>query len=259
MSDLKELLDYHAELKNCDENLFAKPDPLQVARRYNDPLIALICALFSYGNAANIVKFLNSLDFSLLNLSEETIRKTLTTHKYRFQSLRDVAEIFVTFRRLKESFSIEEAVLEGFSKEGKMVDGIATLIEKIEQLNSYSSDGYSFFFGKSFDKKPKSPYKRYNMYLRWMVRSSDIDMGLFKKLDKKDLLIPLDVHTHKTSLALGLMSRKTYDFDAVLELTNALRSYDMADPIRYDFALYRLGQSKEIESLLKNGTLKAQI
>lgn len=72
-------------------------------------------------------------------------------------------------------------------------------------------------------------------------------------------MIPLDVHTHKTSLALGLMSRKTYDFDAVLELTNALRSYDMADPIRYDFALYRLGQSKEIESLLKNDTSKAQI
>lgn len=86
------------------------------------------------------------------------------------------------------------------------------------------------------------------MYLRWMVRKDRLDLGLFKKIDKKDLLIPLDTHTHKVALAFCLMQRKTYDFKAVLELTQKLKEFDNLDPIKYDFALYRLGQSKEYKN-----------
>ena len=108
-TNLKELLDFHANLKNCDENLFAKADPLQVAKLHNDDIIALICALFAYGNANLILKFLNSLDFSLLNASESTIKKELKNHKYRFQNSQDVAEIFITLRRLKMKFLSKSA------------------------------------------------------------------------------------------------------------------------------------------------------
>jgi len=34
---------------------------------------------------------------------------------------------------------------------------------------------------------------------------------------------------------------------AVVELTNKFREFDCSDPIKYDFALYRLGQEKIIE------------
>jgi len=46
---------------------YSKPDPILVARRYKDEYIALICALFAYGNAKTIVKFSDSLDFELLD------------------------------------------------------------------------------------------------------------------------------------------------------------------------------------------------
>ena len=99
-----------------------------------------------------------------------------------------------------------------------------SLLNLFYGLNSYRSDGYEFFFGKSFEKEPQSPYKRYNMYLRWMVRDSDIDLGLFKNLPKDRLLMPLDVHTHRVSFKiLGLINRKSYDFKAVMELTKKLR------------------------------------
>ena len=88
------------------------------------------------------------------------------------------------------------------------------------------------------------------MFLRWMVRDSDIDLGLFKSLPKSKLLIPLDVHTHRVSLNLGLISRKSYDFRAVRELTDKLCEFDTADPIKYDFALYRIGQSGELAQIL---------
>lgn len=249
--NLRNLLEFHANLKNCDENLFSAPDPLQVAKRYNEPNIALICALFAYGNAKMIVKFLNSLNFELLNESEDEIRKFYKHHKYRFQSVRDVCEIFITHKRLINEANIEKIVKNGI-KNGEIIWGVRELMKKIYSLNTYRSFGYEFYFGKIFTATPISPYKRYNMYLRWMVRDSDIDLGLFKSIDKKILLIPLDTHTHKVALNLGLLKRKSYDFGAVLELTQKLRSFDPNDPIKYDFALYRLGQSKEISNILRN-------
>jgi uncharacterized protein (TIGR02757 family) len=90
-------------------------------------------------------------------------------------------------------------------------------------------------------------YKRYNMFLRWMVRDDNLDIGLWKKVDTKDLIIPLDTHTFKVSQKLGLLSRKTYDLKAAVELTNKLKEFDPNDPVKYDFALYRLGQEKIIK------------
>lgn len=249
MKDLKNLLDFHANLKNCNENLSNFADPLQVAKKHKDPNIALICALFAYGNAKMIVKFLNSLNFDLLNESEDEIRKFYTSHKYRFQNIFDVKEIFITHKRLKQEGSIEEIILKGMKNSTNIIDGINELMKFIYSLNKYRSFGYNFYFGSVFTT-PNSPYKRYNMFLRWMVRNSDIDLGLFKSIDKKNLLIPLDTHTHKVALKLGLISRKSYDFKAVIELTQKLREFDKNDPIKYDFALYRLGQSKEIDTLI---------
>ncbi|MBR8464081.1 TIGR02757 family protein [Campylobacter sp. faydin G-24] len=248
---LKKILDAYVLEKNTSTALFDAPDPLQVATKFKDPFISLICALFAYGNAKLIVKFLNSLDFTLLDESEDFIVKILKTHKYRFQTCEDVRQIFITLSRLKNSADICDIVKSGFERDGKMIDGINDLIKFIYSLNDYRSDGYEFFFGRDFKNAPISPYKRYNMYLRWMVRDSDIDLNLFKTLPKSELLMPLDVHTHRVSLNLGLINRKSYDFKAVLELTQKLREYDPKDPIKYDFALYRIGQSGELDRVCK--------
>ncbi|MGE4511683.1 MAG: DUF2400 family protein, partial [Sulfurimonadaceae bacterium] len=37
---------------------------------------------------------------------------------------------------------------------------------------------------------------------------------------------------------------KSYDLEAAIELTNTLKTFDAADPLKYDFALYRLGQER---------------
>lgn len=61
-----------------------------VAKRQNDEYAILLCALFAYGNANLIVKFLESLDFSLLEQSDEIIDKTLDSSYYRFQNAQDI-------------------------------------------------------------------------------------------------------------------------------------------------------------------------
>jgi len=243
--NIKEILEKEA-LKRDDigELSLQKPDPLLVAREYHDEYISLICALFAYGNASLIVKFLKSLDFFLLDKNEEEIKRSLQDRYYRFQSREDVAEFFITLKRAKSKISLQDLFLEGYKKEHLVMDGIRKVITFLYDINSYRSRGYEFLIGKIPQKSPKSPYKRWNMYLRWMVRKDSLDMGLWSGVDRKDLLIPLDTHTFNISLKLGLLQRKTYDFKAVLELTNSLKRLDPLDPVKYDFALYRIGQEK---------------
>ncbi|MDL0101483.1 TIGR02757 family protein [Campylobacter felis] len=240
---LKAELDKLALKENSKEGLEKFPDPLQIAKPKKDAYIALMCALFSYGSSKNIVKFLKTLDFSLIDKSENEIKKAMKNLKYRFQNEEDITQIFITFARLKNKYkNLEEIFTEPYKKSGKVVDGILNFIKIAYEINPCKSKGYTHFFGKVWKKEPTSPLKRYNMFLRWMVRKSEIDMGLWKQISTADLLIPLDVHTKSVSLREGLLKRKSYDFKAVLELTQKLKEFDPKDPIKYDFALYRLGQ-----------------
>ena len=92
-----------------------------------------------------------------------------------------------------------------------------------------------------------TPLKRVNMALRWLVRDDGIvDMGVWKAMKPSQLFIPLDVHVADTSRALGLLDRKSNDRKAVLDLTDALRSMDAEDPVKYDFALFGLGIEKSL-------------
>ena len=41
----------------------------------------------------------------------------------------------------------------------------------------------------------KSPQKKLNMFLRWMIRKGpEVDFGIWDDFDRKELLIPLDTH-----------------------------------------------------------------
>jgi uncharacterized protein (TIGR02757 family) len=59
------------------------------------------------------------------------------------------------------------------------------------------------------------------------------------------LYIPLDLHTGNTARRLGLLTRKINDWKAVEELTEILRKFDPADPVKYDFALFGLGVNEK--------------
>lgn len=89
----------------------------------------------------------------------------------------------------------------------------------------------------------KSSCKRLNMFLRWMVRRDNcgVDFGCWPRISPHQLLMPLDVHVDRVARHLNLLQRKQRDWQAVLELTDAVRSFDPDDPVKYDFALFGLG------------------
>jgi len=249
------MLDKEVQVRNHQSELcFNKPDPLMVAIKYNDEYISLLCALFAYGNANKIVEFLSSLDFSLLQSDENIIKKELQNHYYRFQNSQDISSFFIAMRRLKQTDSLENIFKKGYDKESNILEGISSIIQSVLEVYEYYSEGYKFLVGTSPKRnkqgtikyKGNSPYKRYNMFLRWMVREDNLDMGLWKGVDKKDLILPLDTHTFKVSQKLGLLTRKTYDLQSAITITKKLQEFDSKDPIKYDFALYRLGQEKKL-------------
>jgi uncharacterized protein (TIGR02757 family) len=251
---LKQKLDTEVEKRNCFSELCQeRPDPIMIAKKYNDEYIALICALFAYGNAKLIVKFLDSLEFDLLDCNENTIKERLSGKYYRFQSNEDIVAIFIALNKLKKVTTLEQIFLKGYQKENDILEGIDKIITTIKEVHPYSTKGYDFLIGTPLkrDKDGKikhqgnSPYKRYNMFLRWMVRDDCIDLGLWKEsIHKKNLVLPLDTHTFKVSQKLGLLERNIYDLQSAILITKRLQLFDEQDPIKYDFALYRIGQER---------------
>ena len=246
--NIKKLLEDEITKKDYYEVNEDNLDPILIAQEKKDEYISLVCALFAYGNVKAIVKFLKNIDFDILEESEKEIKKYFTNHYYRFQTKEDVKEFFVTLKRLKNEDNLENIFLKGYQKNNFVIDGIDEIIKTFYKINLYISKGYSFLIGNRYKGKTKgsSPYKRWNMYLRWMVRDEGIDFGLWKKVKKSDLIIPLDTHTFNVSHKLGLLTRKTYDLESAIELTNKLKEFDEFDPVKYDFAIYRLGQNDEI-------------
>ncbi len=226
-----------------------KPDPLLVVYKYKNEHVALLCSMFAYGRASMIVKFLNQLDFSLIDSKSELIIKKNINQNiyYRLQSTEDIKQIFITFQKLKALGSLEELFYEAYKKNHDVMDGIEHIIDILYGLNPYRSRGYQFLIGPEKLKiKGGSAYKRWHLFLRWVVRNDSVDLGLWKKVNKKDLIIPLDTHLHNIGLKLGLLNRKQADLCSALELTNALKEFDKNDPTKYDMALYRIGQEKQL-------------
>jgi len=60
-------------------------------------------------------------------------------------------------------------------------------------------------------------------------------------VDPAKLIMPVDTHVHRIATFLGLNNRKSADWKTARELTNRMTKFDASDPVRYDFAICRLG------------------
>lgn len=86
-----------------------------------------------------------------------------------------------------------------------------------------------------------SACKRLHLYLRWMVRRDDVDPGGWDAIRPSQLVVPVDTHMHRIARALGLTQRRQADGRTAAEITAAFATVAPDDPVRYDFALTRLG------------------
>ena len=99
-------------------------------------------------------------------------------------------------------------------------------------------------FGQKEDRK--APNKKISMVKRWLVRDDGkVDLGVWKKSDKKDLILPLDVHVYTQATVLGLTARKQKDLLTAVEITEAFKEIWPEDPCKGDFALFGYGVTNQ--------------
>ena len=123
---------------------------------------------------------------------------------------------------------------------GRMRD-IYSKRSSIEGLSA--SEIRTGIFGQKEDRK--APNKKINMMRRWMVRDDGkVDFGLWKDSDKKDLILPLDVHVYTQATELGLTGRRQKDIVTAQEITDAFREIWPEDPCLGDFALFGYGVTR---------------
>ena len=252
LTDLKKFLD--SKVIEFNKPSFIKDDPVCIphlfSRKPDIEIAGFFAAIFAWGIRKTIInkcKFLLHLmdnapyDFCI-NHTDNDLKKL---EKFCHRTFNDTDLLyFISF--LKFNYSKYNSLETAFFN-NKTIKQSDNVVE--DSLNSF----YQYFF--SLDDVPartrkhiaspqkNSSCKRLNMYLRWMVRSDNkgVDFGIWKKISPSQLICPVDVHVARVAKHFDLLKRKQVDWQAAIELTEELKKFDNADPVKYDFALFGLG------------------
>lgn len=225
---------------------FIKDDPVQFPHNYsmkNDIEIAgFISSLFAYGSRKQFIEklkeffkytdgeptnFIKNGDFSVIEKNN---------FNYRFSKPFEIIELLKILSLLYNSSNGLEELFEYGYKRGNIY--ITVIDYFYSRVSNRAGQG---FYHLIPNPSKGGAMKRMNMFLRWMIRRSEVDLGVWKFMPKRDLLIPLDVHVARVSRELGLLERKSNDMKSVIELTNRLKDFDPIDPVKYDFAIFGKG------------------
>jgi uncharacterized protein (TIGR02757 family) len=234
-------------------------DPIEFPRRYARPedaeVAGFIASAFAYGRVelfkpvvARILSAMGESPYDFLNSFRPSSHGTLFSGlQYRFNRTEDiVCLLYVTGRALREHGRLEHVFMSHYREDdGDISHGMSGLIETLTASDTtpvYGGNVRTSGFLQFFSLPAKgSSCKRMNLFLRWMIRDKDIDLGLWKDIPKSALIMPLDTHIARISRCLGLTKRTSQDWKMAVEITESLKRFDPEDPLKYDFALCHQG------------------
>lgn len=244
MPSLQNRLD--SVLREFNQRQYLHSDPIQIPHRYLDPLdrefVSFFTALFCFGNVKAILKAVNALldplgpnpRLKIQSFSDAQIKKVVGIQKYRFFTADDICFALIRLRDIyrKHPQGLKSLLQTKTSPLEAMIE-----LRKAMTESAPATNGIRFMF----PDPEAGAAKRLHMFFRWMVRKDEIDFGLWDFLSPSALLIPLDVHLFEICRGLKLTKLKSPSLKAMTEITNQLRKLDADDPIKYDFALCRIG------------------
>ncbi len=250
---LKMKLDELYEYYNNRE--FVHPDPLEFLYGYRDirdrEIVALVASSLAYGRVVQILKSVSTVlelmgpspESFVIESSEDRIIRTFSEFRHRFTTGAEMAGMLIGVKRIiSKGSSLYKTFLSGFGDNDDTV--LPALSVFAGRLNAVAECCRS-----SLMPSPGlgSACKRLNLFLRWMVRRDRVDPGGWNRVPPSKLIVPLDTHMHRTGIRLGLTARKQADIKAAIEITEAFRRLCPEDPVKYDFALTRLGIRKDAD------------
>ncbi|MFH0703235.1 MAG: TIGR02757 family protein [bacterium] len=238
---------------------FIPDDPVKFPHIFNNQqdqeISGLISSCLAYGKREKIIESIQKIHEIFkyepykftMNFDLERDSGLFSNFLYRYTPGKDIALlIFIINKALTDYITLENLFLNGFSKDDKNIK--QGLINFINKLYSYIPDKETDLKGIYYlipNPQKGSACKRLNLFLRWMVRQGPVDLDLWKEIPADKLIIPLDVHVAKQSRTLKLTARKTNDWKTAEEITENLKKFDAKDPVKYDFAIFSMGISKD--------------
>jgi len=243
--EMRAVLD--ALYERLNRRCFVSPDPLELLYRYPDPLdrelAGLVVSGLSYGRVASILKgaraVLDPLGPSPAALLADPDGRHPSVpcpgFRYRFTEGREVAALLRGAAALQAGHGSLGTLFAGLSSRMDHSEACDAFVDALHAAAGLSS---STLLSKPSDG---SACKRLHLYLRWMVRSDDVDPGGWKAIGRERLEVPLDVHMHAAGRLLGFTDRRSADRRTVEEITRGFRRMTPEDPVKYDFALTRFG------------------
>ncbi len=228
---------------------YIHPDPLEFVYRYDEiadmEVAGLIASCLAYGRVKQILRSVSSVleplganpSKTILGMSPSVMKKKFRGFRHRFQTDHELVALLKGIRSVLRSFgSLERCFTQGFEAGDKNVlRALGFFVRKLDPNNETRH--------LVPDPSRRSACKRLHLFLRWMVRQDRVDVGIWRTVSADKLLVPLDTHMHRIAIGLGTVrsGRKSADLQTVLEVTEAFKIISPGDPVKYDFALTRLG------------------
>jgi len=240
-------------------------DPVELPRRHADPddqeVAALVAVSLAYGRAdvfkPLVEEMLSRMGPSPARFAEAFARApdpgAFAGLHYRFNRPPDLAALVAAIGWMRNAHGSLGA------RFGELYRGTAALRPALARLASELREAPPVASILRAARRPRrglrhllpdpggpGASKRWNLYLRWMIRGPDaVDLGAWAGhgVPRSALVVPLDTHVHRVARCLGLTRRRDASWRTAEEITRALALVDPGDPVRFDFALCHLGMS----------------
>jgi uncharacterized protein (TIGR02757 family) len=234
-------------------------DPVNLVRPFRldaDREVAGFCAAaLAFGRVASVIASIETL-FEIMGPHPAAFVRAfdpaephpeLRAMVHRWTRGVDLAALLWMLRQMLErSGSVEQFFVEGMEAGdvdvGPALDRFSQRALALDMRAVYgrvpARPGVCYFFPRP---SAGSACKRLNLYLRWMVRQDEVDLGAWRLLSRRKLIVPLDTHVIRLSRCLRLTRYTSPGWKMAADITASLRRLDPEDPIRFDFSICHVG------------------
>jgi uncharacterized protein (TIGR02757 family) len=246
--------------KRYNKKEFIHPDPLEFLSKYKNikdkEIVGLIASSLAYGRVEQIIEstsiileIMGSSPHSFIKINSPShFSKVFKNFKHRFTTGEEIASLLKNIKSiLKRYGSLNKYFLSFYNSEDINLE--SAIYKFAEKLNSDSPSLIP-------SPEKKSSFKRFNLFLRWMIRKDTVDPGIWKGISPSKLIIPLDTHMFKVGKMIKATERNDTSMKTALEITSFFKGISPNDPVRYDFSLTRIPINKKREITCKDFLVK---
>jgi uncharacterized protein (TIGR02757 family) len=235
-------------------------DPVQIVRRYTKPadqeVVGFCAAALAFGRVASVLNSVETVARAMGPEPAAYVRRfdpkgphpelRAMVHRW-IRGVDVVALLWLLHQMIERSGSIEAFFLEGDDPDavdiGGALESFSTRAVALDLRAVYGhripkQRGVCYFFPRP---SAGSGCKRLNLFLRWMVRRDEVDLGAWTGIPRSKLIVPLDTHVIRLGRCLGLTRYTSPGWKMAAEITASLRTIDPVDPVRFDFSICHVG------------------